>query len=86
MPAVYTQKPRMKQSTVLVLVELEVQRDRWEMIRHLLCTLYCEKADLEAGAAFSSAAVRRVGLSEGEVSGSVVAASWFEGGEWQAGQ
>lgn len=76
----------MKQSTVLVLVELEVQRDRWEMIRHLLCTLYCEKVDLEAGAAFSSAAVRRVGLSEGEVSGSVVAASWFEGGEWQAGQ
>lgn len=75
MPAVYTQKPRMKLSTVLVLVGLEVQRDRWEMIRHLLCTLYWEKVDLEAGAARSSAAVLRLGLSEREVSGSEVAAS-----------
>lgn len=71
----------MKLSTVLVLVGLEVQRDRWETIRHLLCTLYCEKVDVEAGATCFSAAVLRVGLSEGEVSGSEVAASWFEGGE-----
>lgn len=56
------------------------------MIRHLLCSLYWEKVDLEAGAARSSAAVLRLGLSEGEVSGSEVEASWFEGEEWQAGQ
>lgn len=48
--------------------------------------MYCGKVDLEAGAARSLAAVLRVGLSEGEMSGSEVAASWFEGGEWQVGQ